>query len=194
MPQLRLVFYADRQSESTTCPNCQFEMSASLSIAATAITGYDTTGLLGCGERGTCPKCQITIPWADLSNRVIHGGNRILVNKFWLKFKNPQRWDVTVFVYPLYDLRAKAVLHRCLILNGTTDCAARGVARQDFQRKRRITSNDLSACPAKNSRSLTAIFISTTRYKENPTLYRKRCGCLSTTAVIQQKKRLFQHG
>src|SRR3990170_2343973 len=59
-------------------------------------------------ESATCPKCQITIPWVDLSNRIIHGGNRILVNKFWLKFKNPQRWDVTVFVYPLYDLTCKS--------------------------------------------------------------------------------------
>ena len=31
-----------------------------------------------------------------------------MVNKFWLKFKNPQRWDVTVFIYPLYDLTCKS--------------------------------------------------------------------------------------
>src|SRR3989339_1312644 len=95
---------------------------------------------------------------------------------------------------PCMILRAKIVLHNCLIPNGATDCAAHGATRQDFQRKRRITSNGLSVCPEKSCRSSMAIFISTTRYKENPTLYRKRCGCLFITAVIQQKKRLFQHG
>ena len=106
-PNCGWFFYADRQSESTTCPNCQFEMSASLYCSnCNNRIRYNWPAWLW--RKGTCPKCQITIPWVDLSNRVIHGGNRILVNKFWLKFKNPQRWDVTVFVYPLYDLTCKS--------------------------------------------------------------------------------------
>ncbi|MBI2471085.1 MAG: hypothetical protein HYV59_07565 [Planctomycetes bacterium] len=105
-PNCGWFFYADRQSESATCPNCQFEMSASLYCNnCNNRIRYNWPAWLW--RKGTCPKCQITIPWTDLSNRVIHGGNRILVNKFWSKFKKPNRWDVTVFVYPLYDLRCK---------------------------------------------------------------------------------------
>lgn len=106
-PNCGWSYYADRQSESATCPNCQFETSASLYCNnCNNSIRYNWPAWLW--RKGTCPKCQITITWADLSNRVIHGGNRILVNKFWLKFKNPQRWDVTVFVYPLYDLTCKS--------------------------------------------------------------------------------------
>ena len=105
-PNCGWFFYADRQSENATCPNCQFEMSASLYCNnCNNRIRYNWPAWLW--RKGTCPKCQITIPWVDLSNRVIHGGNRILVNKLWLKFKNPNRWDVTVFVYPLYDLKCK---------------------------------------------------------------------------------------
>lgn len=106
-PNCGWFFYADRQSESVTCPNCQFEMSASLYCNnCNNRIRYNWPAWLW--RKGTCPKCQITIPWTDLSNRVIHGGNRILVNKFWSKFKKPNRWDVTVFVYPLYDLKCKS--------------------------------------------------------------------------------------
>ena len=105
-PNCGWSYYADRQSESATCPNCQFEMSASLYCNnCNNRIRYNWPAWLW--RKGTCPKCQITIPWVDLSNRVIHGGNRILVNKLWFKFKNPNRWDVTVFVYPLYDLKCK---------------------------------------------------------------------------------------
>ena len=105
-PNCGWSYYADRQSESATCPNCQFEMNASLYCNnCNNRIRYNWPAWLW--RKGTCPKCQITIPWVDLSNRVIHGGNRILVNKLWFKFKNPNRWDVTVFVYPLYDLKCK---------------------------------------------------------------------------------------
>lgn len=105
-PNCGWAYYADRQSESATCPNCQFEMSASLYCNnCNNRIRYNWPAWLW--RKGTCPKCEITIPWVDLSNRVIHGGNRILVNKLWFKFKNPTRWDVTVFVYPLYDLKCK---------------------------------------------------------------------------------------
>ncbi len=105
-PNCGWFFYADRQSESAACPNCQHETKVSIYCD-------------NCGNRirynwpawlwrsGSCPKCQNKIAWTDLSNRVKHGGNRILVNKFWYKFSNPKRWDVVVFVYPLYDLTCK---------------------------------------------------------------------------------------
>ena len=105
-PNCGWFFYADRQSESATCSNCQFETRASAYCNnCDNRIHYNWPAWLW--RKGTCPKCQITIPWTDLSNRVKHGGNRILVNKFWYKFSNPKRWDIVVFVYPLYDLTCK---------------------------------------------------------------------------------------
>ncbi len=105
-PNCGWFFYADRQCEGATCPNCQFaiNLSAYCNVCNDRIR-YNWPAWLW--RKGTCPKCKTTIAWSDLSNRVIHGGNRIVVNKFWYKFKNPHRWDVVVFVYPLYDLTCK---------------------------------------------------------------------------------------
>lgn len=105
-PNCGWFFYADRQSEHALCPNCQFEinLSAYCDVCNNRIRYHWPAWLW---RKGSCPGCQTTIAWSDLSNRVIHGGNRIVVNKFWYKFKNPQRWDVMVFVYPLYDLACK---------------------------------------------------------------------------------------
>ena len=105
-PNCGWAFYADRQSDSATCPNCQLEIpvSAYCDVCNNRIR-YNFPAWLW--RKGTCPKCQTTFNWANLSNRVIHGGNRILVNKFWYKFTNPKRWDIMVFVYPLDDLTCK---------------------------------------------------------------------------------------
>lgn len=105
-PNCGWFFYADRNTEIALCPNCQAETNISMYCSAcNDRIRYNWPAWLW--RKGTCPKCQITIPWSDLSNRVLHGGNRILVNKFWYKFKNPERWDVMVFIYPLYDLTCK---------------------------------------------------------------------------------------
>lgn len=105
-PNCGWFFYADRHTESATCPNCQADtnISAYCNVCNNKIRYHWPAWLW---RKGTCPKCQTAIPWADLSNRVVHGGNRILVNKFWYKFKSPERWDIMVFVYPLYDLTCK---------------------------------------------------------------------------------------
>lgn len=105
-PNCGWSFYADRQSESASCPNCQFEInvSAYCGICNNRIK-YNWPAWLW--KKGVCPECQTHIAWSDLSNRIVHGGNRILVNKFWYKFNTPKRWDVVVFVYPLYDLTCK---------------------------------------------------------------------------------------
>lgn len=105
-PNCNWFFYADRQSESATCPNCQFiiGLSAYCDICNNRIR-YNWPSWIW--RKGSCPRCKTTVAWSDLSNRIIHGGNRIVVNKFWYKFKNPRRWDVVVFVYPLYDLTCK---------------------------------------------------------------------------------------
>jgi signal peptidase I len=105
-PNCGWSFYADRQSEGATCPNCQGEISLSAYCdVCNSRIKYNWPAWLW--RKGHCPRCQTTIAWSNLSNRIIHGGNRIVVNKFWYKFKNPQRWDVVVFIYPLYDLKCK---------------------------------------------------------------------------------------
>ena len=105
-PNCTLSFYADRQSDNATCPNCQFIIDTSLYCeACNNKIRYNWPAWLW--RKGTCTKCQTTTEWQDLSNRIVHGGNRLLVAKFWYKFKNPERWDVMVFVYPLYDLKCK---------------------------------------------------------------------------------------
>src|SRR5574337_782973 len=87
-PNCGWSFYADRQSEGATCPNCQFEISLSAYCdASNNRIRYNWPAWLW--RKGYCPRCQITLAWSDLSNRVIHGGNRIVVNKFWYKFKKP---------------------------------------------------------------------------------------------------------
>ncbi|MCF6157396.1 MAG: hypothetical protein E3K32_02225 [wastewater metagenome] len=105
-PNCGWFFYADRNSEGAVCPNCQLDIntSAYCNVCNNRIRYYWPAWLW---KKGTCPTCQSSVPWEDLSNQVIHGGNRILVNKFWYKFKDPQRWDIVVFVYPLYDLTCK---------------------------------------------------------------------------------------
>lgn len=105
-PNCSWFFYADRQSESATCPNCQsrISLSAYCDVCNNRIR-YNWPAWLW--RKGSCPSCKTTVTWSDLSNRVIHGGNRIVVNKFWYKFKDLQRWDVVVFIYPLYDLTCK---------------------------------------------------------------------------------------
>ncbi len=41
------------------------------------------------------------------ANRVMRGAARIFVNKFVYQFREPRRWEVTVFVYPRYDARCR---------------------------------------------------------------------------------------
>ncbi|MDR4509030.1 MAG: S26 family signal peptidase [Candidatus Brocadiaceae bacterium] len=99
-------FYADRQSEGATCPNCLYEIDISFycSTCGNKIHYKWPVWLWG---SGSCPQCQLRFDRENLSKRIVHGGNRILVNKFWYKFKDPKRWDVMVFVYPFYDLTCK---------------------------------------------------------------------------------------
>ncbi len=105
-PNCGWFFYTDRQSESATCPNCRYDTSvSSYCDACNNRIRYNWPAWLW--RKGTCPKCRISLAWEDMSKRVIRGGNRILVNKFWYKFSAPKRWDVVVFVYPLYDLTCK---------------------------------------------------------------------------------------
>ncbi|MEK6737048.1 MAG: S26 family signal peptidase [Planctomycetota bacterium] len=99
-------FYADRQSETATCPNCNRETNVSL-YCSTCNSKIQYRFPAWLWRKGICPKCKTVITPPDLTNRIIHGGNRILVNKFWYWFSTPKRWDVMVFVYPLDDLTCK---------------------------------------------------------------------------------------
>jgi len=105
-PNCNWSFYADRQSESATCPNCLYVIDVSL-YCKTCNNKIQYNWPAWIWRKGICPKCQTEYNWDTLSNRINHGGNRILVNKFWYKFKDPKRWDVMVFVYPFYDLICK---------------------------------------------------------------------------------------
>lgn len=105
-PNCSWFYYADRQSHTATCPNCQYTINVSTYCdSCNGRIKYNWPAWLW--RKGTCRKCQTPVPWNNLSNRINHGGNRILVNKFWYKFTKPERWDIVVFVYPLYDLTCK---------------------------------------------------------------------------------------
>ncbi len=41
------------------------------------------------------------------ANRVYRGPSRIFVNKFIYQLRKPRRWEVVVFLYPLYSVRCK---------------------------------------------------------------------------------------
>ncbi|MHC4788253.1 MAG: S26 family signal peptidase [Planctomycetota bacterium] len=45
------------------------------------------------------------LPPQDAANRVYRGASRIFVNKFIYSLRKPRRWEVIVFLYPLYSLR-----------------------------------------------------------------------------------------
>ena len=83
------------------CPECGFEYQVSASNEfdpnENAYTGHVVFG-------GTCPQCRYT---AYLGEGNPHGknfssfnGDKILVNKYTLNFRRPNRWEVTVFRFP----------------------------------------------------------------------------------------------
>jgi len=43
----------------------------------------------------------------DGANRVYRGASRIFVNKFIYRLRKPRRWEVVVFLYPMYSVRCK---------------------------------------------------------------------------------------
>ena len=44
---------------------------------------------------------------SDAANRVLRGPARIFVNKFIYRLRKPRRWEVTVFLYPVYDAHCR---------------------------------------------------------------------------------------
>jgi len=48
-----------------------------------------------------------TIRGPDIANRVPRGEARIFVNKLVYRVRKPRRWEVVVFIFPVYDARCK---------------------------------------------------------------------------------------
>ncbi len=83
------------------CPECGFRytISASEEFNATQ-NAYTNRVIFG----GTCPQCRYTAYIGPDNpqdrNYPSFRGDNILVNKYTLDFRNPNRWEVTVFRYP----------------------------------------------------------------------------------------------
>ncbi|MDR4506421.1 MAG: S26 family signal peptidase [Candidatus Scalindua sp.] len=70
------------------CPNCSWK--------------FD------CDHNSSYVKCSNCFYSIRLSDYRKSGGNRILVNKFIYDFGKPDRWDVTVFIYPYIDVACRS--------------------------------------------------------------------------------------
>jgi signal peptidase I len=83
------------------CPECDFRYTVSASNEFDANQNkYEDKAVFG----GTCPQCRYTayIGEDNPQNKKYPSfrGDSILVNKYTLNFRRPNRWDVTVFRYP----------------------------------------------------------------------------------------------
>ncbi len=106
-PNCRWDFRADHNSNTVLCPNCVYELDISR-YCEQCNHLLDFAKPEGLRKSALCPDCGVDLTKQDASNRVRHGGNRIAVNKFIYKFKDAKRWDVIVFIYPLYDATCKS--------------------------------------------------------------------------------------
>lgn len=79
------------------CPECGyfFEASASQEVDAVSnkLTGDWTVG-------GTCPMCRFPMQVREEKWRKSYSGDRILVEKFPYQFRDPKRFEVSVFKFP----------------------------------------------------------------------------------------------
>ncbi|MGR3218805.1 MAG: signal peptidase I [Candidatus Anammoxibacter sp.] len=105
-PNCSWFFRADHNSNAVVCPNCIYEFDISRYCRQCNHT-FHFSSPEWLRKKATCPQCDTVLSKEDASNRVRHGGNRIAVNKFIYKFKDPKRWDVIVFIYPIYDAICK---------------------------------------------------------------------------------------
>ena len=70
------------------CPNCSWKFNCDHNVSYVK-----------------CSNCFYNIRMSDYRKS---GGNRILVNKFLYDFGKPKRWDVTVFLYPYFDVACRS--------------------------------------------------------------------------------------
>ena len=106
-PNCSWGFRTDHNSNTVLCPNCVYEIDISRYCEqCNHRLNFSKPEWLR--KSASCPDCGKDLSKQETSNRVRHGGNRIAVNKFIYKFKDPKRWDVIVFIYPLYDATCKS--------------------------------------------------------------------------------------
>lgn len=105
-PNCNKNFMSDHNSDTVGCPNCLYEIDISR-FCRECNREFHFGMPESIRKSAVCPQCQKKLAKEDVSNRVRHGGNRIAVSKFAYKFKDPKRWDVIVFIYPLFNAVCK---------------------------------------------------------------------------------------
>lgn len=82
------------------CPQCGYFFQTSASQEVDSVTNKRTDNeTIG----GTCPMCRYTINASAGSGERTsssYSGDRILVEKFPYQFRDPERWEVSVFKFP----------------------------------------------------------------------------------------------
>ena len=81
--------------KDVTCPQCGYPYTVSASEEVDSLTGE--VNLQEQVHEATCPMCRYH---QTVSNETSFNGDRILVSKFDYQLNQPERWDVTVFMYP----------------------------------------------------------------------------------------------
>ncbi len=110
------------------CPNCSYTFEVGLDkstaegLAQCPNCGYEWPGLSTEDSAGRALRLKWpawlwnaatvqgdgTIRGPDAANRVPRGPARIFVNKLVYQFRKPDRWEVVVFIFPLYDVTARS--------------------------------------------------------------------------------------
>ncbi len=108
-PNCDWEFESDINSNRAMCSNCLYEIDISR-YCKTCSNHLKFGKPEFLRKSGGCPQCGTKLEKHDASNRVRHGGNRIAVSKLSYKFGDPKRWDVIVFIYPVYD---RAICKSC---------------------------------------------------------------------------------
>lgn len=135
-PNCNWPFKVDHHSSNSLCHNCLYAIDVSR-YCKECNRELHFMWPEWLWKKGTCPTCQAKLDNKSSNNRIHHGGNRIAVNKFIYKFSEPKRWDVIVFVYPLYDLICKncAAVYSDIRLEGEFICKRCGA--KDFKKKKK---------------------------------------------------------
>lgn len=81
--------------KDVTCPQCGYPYTVSASEEVDSLTGEVTHQ--GHVYEATCPQCRFP---QTVNDDTSFNGDRILVSKFDYQLDKPNRWDVTVFMYP----------------------------------------------------------------------------------------------
>lgn len=92
-------------SGEVECPNCRYTWEGA--------SDYDEEGRLltyrwpGWLWHTASASDGLALPRDEAANRAHRGPSRIFVNKFVYRVREPRRWEVVVFLYPLYSVRCK---------------------------------------------------------------------------------------